>query len=62
MTILLDFLGDYMSLTLKKWIYKKSYRGTINEFKYIISAQRVVVAHNASHLLVCSINLVLLQI
>jgi hypothetical protein len=62
MTILLDFLGDYMTLILKKWLYKKSYRGTINELKYIISAQRVIVAHNTSHLLVCSINLVLLQI
>jgi hypothetical protein len=62
MTILLDSLSDYTVLTLKKWLYKKSDHGTINEFKYIISAQRVVVAHNATHLLTWSVNLILLQI
>jgi hypothetical protein len=61
MTTLLYSLGDYMVLILK-WLYKKSDHGTINEFKYIISAQRVVLAYNATHLLVWSVNLVLLQI
>jgi hypothetical protein len=37
MTTLLDFLGDYMVLTLKM-LYKKPDHGTINELKYIISA------------------------
>jgi hypothetical protein len=59
MTTLVDSL-DYMVLTLKQWLYKKSDHGTIKELKYIISAQRVVVAHNAIHLLARSINLVLL--
>jgi hypothetical protein len=40
MTTLLDFLCDYMVLTLKKWVYKKLDHGTINEINYIISAQR----------------------
>jgi hypothetical protein len=40
----------------------KSDPGTINKFNYIISAQRVVIAHNATHLLTWSVNLVLLQI
>jgi hypothetical protein len=62
MTTLLDSLGYYMVLTLKKWLYKKANHGRINEFKYIIFAQRVVIAHNATHLLAWSINLVLLQI
>jgi hypothetical protein len=51
MTTLLDSLSDYMVLTLKQWLYKKSDQGTINELKYIISAQRVVVAYNVTHLL-----------
>jgi hypothetical protein len=38
MTMLLYSLGDYMILTLKKWLYKKSDHRTINELKYIISA------------------------
>jgi hypothetical protein len=38
MTILLDSLGDYMILTLKKWLYKKSDPRKINELKYIILA------------------------
>jgi hypothetical protein len=59
MTTLFDLLGDYMVLTLK-WLYKKLNHGTVNELKYIISAQRVVVTHNAIYLLVWSINLVLL--
>jgi hypothetical protein len=62
MTTLLDFLDDYMVLTLKKWLYKKLDHGTINELKYIILAQRVVITHNASHLLTWFINIVLLQI
>jgi hypothetical protein len=62
MITLLDSLGDYMVLTLKKWLYKKSDHETINELKYIISTQRVVVAYNATHLLAWSINLILLQI
>jgi hypothetical protein len=51
-----------MVLTFKKWLYKKSYHGTINEFKYIILTQKVVIAHNVTHLLMLSINLILLQI
>jgi hypothetical protein len=35
---LLDSLGDYIVLTLKKWLYKKYDHGTINELKYIILA------------------------
>jgi hypothetical protein len=31
MTTLLDSLGDYMILTLKKLLYKKLDHGTINE-------------------------------
>jgi hypothetical protein len=62
MTTLLYSLGDYMVLTLKKWLYKKSDHGTINEFNYVISIQRVVIAHNATYLLAWSVNLVLLQI
>jgi hypothetical protein len=65
MTTLLDSLGDYMVLTLKKNGYIRSQimiHGTINELKYTISAQRVVVAHNATHLLAWSVNLILLQI
>jgi hypothetical protein len=62
MTTLLVSLSDYMVLTLKKWLYKKSDHGIINEIKYIISAQKVVVAHNATHLLMWSVNLVLMQI
>jgi hypothetical protein len=62
MTTLLDSLGDYMVLTLKKWLHKKSDHGTINEFNNIISVQRVVVAHDATYLLAWSVNLVLLQI
>jgi hypothetical protein len=38
MTILLDSFDDYMVLTLKKLLYKKSDNETINEFKYITSA------------------------
>jgi hypothetical protein len=62
MTILLDSLVDYIVLTLKKWLYKKSDPKTINELKYIILIQRVVVAPNVTHLLVWYINIVLLQI
>jgi hypothetical protein len=62
MITLLDSLRDYMILTLKKWLYKKLDHGTINELKYIISAQRVAVAHIATHLLAWFINLVMLQI
>jgi hypothetical protein len=62
MTILVSSLGDYMVLTLKKWLYKKSDHEIINKFKYIILAQRVVVTHNATHLLAWFVNLVLLQI
>jgi hypothetical protein len=47
-----------MVLTLKKWLYKKSDHGTIIELKYIISAQRVVVAYNATHLLAWSVNFI----
>jgi hypothetical protein len=50
MTTLLDSFVDYMILTLK-WLYKKLDHGTINECKYIISAERVIVAHNMTHLL-----------
>jgi hypothetical protein len=50
MTTLLDYLGDYMLLTLNKWLYKKYDHATINEFKYIILAQRVIIVHNATHL------------
>jgi hypothetical protein len=57
MTTLLYFLGDYMILTLKKWLYKKSDHETINKLKYIISVQRVVVIHNVAYLNMCSINL-----
>jgi hypothetical protein len=60
MTTLLDPLGDYMVLTLKKWLYKKSDHRIIDELKYIISAQRLVMSHNATRLLVWSVNLVLL--
>jgi hypothetical protein len=61
---LLYFLGDYMVPTLKNGYIRneKSDHETINEFNYIISTQRVVRAHNATHLLVWFINLVLLQI
>jgi hypothetical protein len=59
MTTLLDSFVDYMILTLK-WLYKKLDHGTINECKYIISAERVIVAHNMTHLLMWLINLVLL--
>jgi hypothetical protein len=38
-------LDDYMVLTLKKWLYKKSDHRIINELNYIISVQRVAVAH-----------------
>jgi hypothetical protein len=62
MTTLLVPLSDYMVLTLRKGLYKKLDHKTINELKYIISAQRVVVTHNATHLLVWSVNLILLQI
>ncbi len=62
MTTLLDSLGDYMVLTLKKWLYKKLDHGTINELKYIILVQRMVVAYNATHLLAWSVSLVRLQI
>jgi hypothetical protein len=62
MTILLDSFGDYMVLTLRKWLYMKSDHGTINELKYIILFQRAVVDHNVTYLLAWSINLVLLQI
>jgi predicted nucleotidyltransferase len=61
--IILSFsLSDYMVLTLKTELYKKSDHGIINELKYIISAQRVIVDYNVTHLLVWSVNLVLLQI
>jgi predicted nucleotidyltransferase len=62
MIILSVSLSDYMVLTLKTELYKKSNRGIINELKYIISAQRVIVDYNVTHLLVWSVNLVLLQI
>jgi hypothetical protein len=62
MTTLLDSLGDYIILTVKKWLYKKLDHGTINELMYIILVQRVVRAHNMTHLLAWSINLGLLQI
>jgi hypothetical protein len=62
MTILLDFIGDYMVLTLKKKLYKKLDHVTINELKYIILTQRVVTIYNAIYLLTWSINLVWLQI
>jgi hypothetical protein len=61
MMTLLGSLDDYMVLTLKKWLYKKSDHETINELKYIISVQRVVVALNATHLLTWS-TFFLLQI
>jgi hypothetical protein len=57
MTTLLDSLV----LTLK-WLYKKYDHGTINELKYIVLVQRVVIAHNVTHLFMWSVNLVLLQI
>jgi hypothetical protein len=57
MTTLLDSLV----LTLKL-LYKKYDHRTINELKYIILVQRVVIAHNVTHLFMWSINLVLLQI
>jgi hypothetical protein len=60
MITLLDSLGDYMVLKFKKWLYKKSDHGTINELKYIILAQRVVVSQNATQLLMLSVNLILL--
>jgi hypothetical protein len=62
MTTSLYSLRDYMILTLKKWLYKKSDHGTINELKYIILVQRIVVAYNATHLLAWSVSLVRLQI
>jgi predicted nucleotidyltransferase len=62
MIILSVSLSDYMVLTLKTELYKKSDHGIINELKYIISAQRVIVDYNVTHLLVWSVNLVLLQI
>jgi hypothetical protein len=45
-TTLLHFFSDYMILTAKKYlnIYKKYDYEIINEFKYILSTQRVVVA------------------
>jgi hypothetical protein len=51
MTILLQSLGDYMVLTVKKClkIYKKYNHVTINKFKYIISVQRVIAVHNMIH-------------
>jgi hypothetical protein len=61
MMTLLGSLDDYMVLTLKKWLYKKSDHETINELKYIISVQRVVVGLNATHLLAWS-TFFLLQI
>jgi hypothetical protein len=51
MTTLLDSLGNYKVLILKKWLYKKSDHETINKFNYIISVQKVIVAHNTTHLL-----------
>jgi predicted nucleotidyltransferase len=62
MIILSVSLSDYMVLTLKTGLYKKSDHGIINKLKYIISAQRVIVDYNVTHLLVWSVNLVLLQI
>jgi hypothetical protein len=50
-----------MVLTLKN-SYIRNHHGTINKFKYIISSQRVIVAHNTTHLSVWSVNLILLQI
>jgi hypothetical protein len=58
MTTLLDSLGDYMVLTLKNGYI----RNMTMQFKYIIPAQRMVLCHNATHLLAWSVNLVLLQI
>jgi hypothetical protein len=57
MTTLLYFLGDYMILILKKWLYKKSDHEIINKLKYIISVQIVVVTHNMTYLNTCFINL-----
>jgi hypothetical protein len=62
MTTLLDSSSECMVLTFKKLLYKKLDHETINELKYTISAQRVVVAYNTTHLLVWSINHVLFQI
>jgi hypothetical protein len=62
MIMLLDSLGDYMVLTLKNWLYKKLNHRALNKINYIISTQIVAVAHNATHLLKWSVNLILLQI
>jgi hypothetical protein len=42
---------DYIILTVKKYskIYKKYDHRKINEFNYIISAQRVIITHNTTH-------------
>jgi hypothetical protein len=44
--LLLDSIGDYMTLILKKCLYKKMNLGTINKLKYIISVKKVIVSHN----------------
>jgi hypothetical protein len=43
-------------------LYKKLDHGIINELKYNISAQRVVIAHNVTLLFALFVNLVLFQI
>jgi hypothetical protein len=47
---------------IKKWLCKKYDHEIINELKYTILVQRVVVAHNVTHFLVWSVNFILLQI
>jgi hypothetical protein len=49
MIILLHSISDYMVLTIKNIYNKKYNHETIKKFKYIISAQRVIVAHIATH-------------
>jgi hypothetical protein len=51
-----------MVLTSNKWLYNKLDHGIINELKYIILTQTLIVAHNVTHLLAWSIKFVLLQI
>jgi hypothetical protein len=50
---LLHSFDDYIILTIKKYlnICKKYDREIINKFNYILSNQRLVVAHNVTHYL-----------
>jgi hypothetical protein len=49
MTIFLHSLYDYMVLIVKNIYCKKYDHETINKFKYVLLAQRVIATHNTIH-------------